>query len=199
MQYKKGSEVRKADYPIDKIFLNRWSPRAMSGEELTDTELFTLFEAARWAPSNNNEQPWRFIYAKRDTKHFDKFFKILGEFNQLWTKNASVLICLVAKRTFTAKEPPVLNRNNMSDSGSAWENLALQASVMGLVAHGMAGFNVEKARKDLKVPDDFDIVHMIAIGKHGPLSSIPERMQKSEVPNSRRPVAESIFEGEFKQ
>ncbi len=197
MQYKKGSEFRKTDYPINKIFLDRWSPRAMSDEPISDTELFTLFEAARWAPSNNNEQPWRFIYAKKGTKDFDKFFGLLVEFNQLWCKNASVLICLIAKKNFTKDNSP--NRNNMSDSGSAWENLALQASVMGLVTHGIGGYDVEKARKDLKVPDDYEVVHMIAIGKPGPLESIPERMQKAEAPNSRKPVSELIFEGEFKK
>ena len=197
MQYKKGSEFRKSDYPIDKIFLDRWSPRAMLGEPISDEELFTLFEAARWAPSNNNEQPWRFVYAKKGTKDFDKFFNLLIEFNQLWCKNASVLICLIAKKTFSNNNS--YNRNNMSDSGSAWENLALQASTMGLVAHGMGGYDVEKAHKDLKVPDDYEVVHMIAIGKPSSVDVLPERMQKSEAPNSRKPVNEIAFEGEFKK
>ena len=191
----KGSSARKADHPINKIFLDRWSPRAMSGDPITDSELFSLFEAARWAPSNNNEQPWRFIYAKQGTPEWNTFFSILVEFNQLWTKNSSVLICLIAKKTFEKDSTP--NRNHMSDSGAAWENLALQAASMGLVAHGMAGFDVEKARKELHVPADYEIVHMIALGKHGPIDAIPERMQKSEHPNSRKPITELIFEAKF--
>ena len=193
---KKGSEFRKSDYPINKIFLDRWSPRAMSGEPISDEELFTLFEAARWAPSNNNEQPWRFIYAKKGTKHFDKLFNLLVEFNQLWAKDASVLICLVAKKNFT-KEGNYPNRNHMSDSGSAWENLALQASLNNIVAHGMGGYDVEKARTELKIPEDHEVVHIIALGKPGSLQNLPERMQKSETPNTRKPLKELVFEGSF--
>ena len=196
MHYQKGSLVRKADYPIDKLFLDRWSPRAISGEPISDEELFTLFEAARWAPSNANEQPWRFIYAKRDTKHWQKFFNILGEFNQMWCKNAAVLICLIAKKNFNKDNSP--NRNALSDTGAAWENLALQGSLMGLVVHGMAGYDVEKARSDLEVLEDYEVVHMIAIGKPGPISVLHERMQKSEKPNDRKPIKEFIFEGKFK-
>lgn len=192
----KGSEVRKSDYPISEIFLNRWSPRAMSGESISDEELMTLFEAARWAPSASNEQPWRFIYAKRENKEqFDKFFDLLIEFNQLWAGNAAALVCLCAyKKTKDDKE----NRNFMSDAGSAWENLALQGSLMGLVVHGMAGYDVEKARKELNISEDYEIVHMIAIGKSGDLDKIPERMRKSEHPNERKPIGEFVFEGEFK-
>lgn len=205
MGYQKGSEVRKADYPIYKLFLDRWSPRAMSGEEITDEELMTLFEAARWAPSSSNEQPWRFVYAKRDTPHWNRLFGLLVEFNQMWCKNAAVLVCLIAKKSFKCKkdekeedceEKP--NRNHMSDSGAAWENLALQASLKGLVCHGMAGYDVEKAREELKVPDDYEVVHMFAIGKPGDISVLHERMQKSEKPNTdRNPVKDFIFEGEF--
>ncbi len=197
MAYKKGSSERIADYPISELFLNRWSPRALSGEAMTDEELMVLFEAARWAPSSNNEQPWRFVYAHRDSQDWEKFFGILSDFNRLWCKNASVLACLVAKKTFAKDNKP--NRNHMSDSGSAWENLALQASLNGYIAHGMAGYDVEKARKELKIPDDYEVVHMIAIGKPGELDMIPERMQKSEKPNSRNPVEEFAFEGEFKE
>ena len=98
MKYKKGSETRKADYPIDKIFLDRWSPRAMGGKSITDKELMMLFEAARWAPSSSNIQPWRFIYAKKDTEHWDTLFNLLNEFNQLWAKNAAVLVCLITEK-----------------------------------------------------------------------------------------------------
>lgn len=194
---KKGSEFRKPEYEIDKIFLDRWSPRAMNGESLSDNELMSLFEAAKWAPSSNNEQPWRFIYAKKNSEHWQSFFDVLIEFNQLWCKNADVLCYLVTKKTFTkdGKE----NRNHMSDAGAAWENLSLQASLNNIVVHGMAGYDVKKARAILKISEDYEIVHMIAIGKPGYLESIPERMQKSEVPNNRKPLKELVFEGKFKK
>ena len=195
MEYQRGSSIRKADYPIDKLFLDRWSPRAMSGESISDEELFILFEAARWAPSNNNEQPWRFVYAKRETKNWNKFFNLLIEFNQIWCKNAAVLVCLIAKKTFA--EGNKSNRNALSDSGAAWENLALQGMLKGLVVHGMAGYDVEKAKKELDIPEDYEVVHMIAIGKPAEISILHERMQKSEKPNNRKQVKDFVFEGKF--
>ena len=196
VRYQKGSSVRKSKYPIDKIFLDRWSPRAMSGESISDEELMTLFEAARWAPSDSNIQPWRFIYAKRGSPEWEKFFRVLVEFNQMWNKNAAVLVCLVAKKTNDKGKP---NQQAISDAGAAWENLALQGAKMGLVIHGMGGFDKEKSRTEFKVPEEYEIIHMISIGKPGDISVLHERMQKSENPSGRKPLNEIIFEGEFKE
>ncbi len=196
MEYKKGSSVRKADYTVSKIFLDRWSPRAMSGESISEKELFTLFEAARWAPSSFNEQPWAFVYARRDTKDWNTFLGILADFNQVWCKNAAALICLISKKTFKHSGKP--NRNHLSDAGAAWENLALQGSLMGLVVHGMSGYDVEKARKELKIPDEYDIVHMISVGKPGSPLELPENVKQNEKPNDRKHVGEFVFEGHFK-
>jgi len=196
MEYQKGSEIRKADYPIEKIFLDRWSPRSMSGEEISDEEFFTLFEAARWAPSTYNEQEWRFIYAKKGTENWERHFNLLAEPNQLWCKNAAVLVCLVSKRTFTRNDKP--NSVHTFDCGSAWENLALQASVMGLVAHGMAGFDSEKAKIELDVPDGYKVEMMFVIGRPGGKEDLPENLQKMETPSDRKKVSEFVFEGKFK-
>jgi len=194
VRYKIGSSIRKADYPVNKIFLDRWSPRAMGGEKISKKELMTLFEAARWAPSSSNNQPWRFVYANNGSKHWKKFFDLLVEFNQMWAKNASVLVCLCTKKTNKEGKP---DRNHMSDAGAAWENLALQASLMGLVCHGMGGYDVAKARKVLKVPKDHEVVHMFTLGRPGKLTMINERMRKNEVPNSRNKVKDFVFEGSF--
>lgn len=196
MQYTKGSSVRKSDYLIDSVFLDRWSPRAMSGENFSDEELMILFEAARWAPSAFNEQPWKFIYAHKETPDWTRFFSLLDEWNQSWCKNAGVLVCLIASKKFAKTDK--LNRNALSDAGAAWENLALQGSLKGYVVHGMAGYNVEKARGVLKVSDDYEIVHMFAIGKPGNKDDLPEKAKLAERPNSRKPVSEFVFEGEFK-
>ena len=139
-------EKRKPTYSIHPFILNRWSPRAMSGEELTDEELLPLFEAARWAPSSYNNQPWRFLYAKRNTKHWNTFFSLLGEFNQSWCKNAAVLIVVISHQNFEHNNKP--SRTHHFDTGAAWENLALEATHRGLVAHGMEGFEYEKARTE---------------------------------------------------
>ncbi len=197
MEYVKGSEMRKADYPISDLILDRWSPRAMSGEAISEEELMSLFEAARWAPSSSNNQPWRFIYANNGSDNWDDLFGLLVEFNQMWAKNAGVLVCLIAKKTNDKGE---VDRNHMSDAGAAWQNLALQGSSMGLVVHGMGGYDVEKAREVLKVPEDHEIIHIFSVGKPAGKEVLHERMQKSENPgaSARKKVSEFIFEGKFK-
>ena len=186
---------RKANYPIVPLILNRWSPRAMAGEEMTDEELMPLFEAARWSPSSYNNQPWRFIYAKRGTPAWKTFFNLMIEFNQSWTKNASVLVVVVSKKTFDHNKKPC--RTHSFDAGSAWMALALEASHRGFVTHGMEGFDFDKAAKALHVPDDYQVEAMLAIGKKGPLESLPEELQRREGPSDRRPLEEIVMEGKL--
>lgn len=186
---------RKPEYPIEELLLKRWSPRAMSGEGLSENEIGSLFEAARWAPSCFNEQPWRFLYAQRDTEHWPLFFDLLMEANQIWTKNAGVLVVAVSRRTFTRNDEP--NITHSLDTGSAWQNMALQATAMGLVSHGMAGFDHSKAKTDLKVPDDYSVEMMIAVGKPGDKSALPEVLIEREQPSNRLPASEISFAGTF--
>lgn len=187
---------RKPEYPINPLIINRWSPRAMTGEEIPDKELFSLFEAARWAPSAYNEQPWRFIYAKRNTKHWDKMFNLLGEFNQSWAKNAPVLILIISKKISSNNGKP--NPYHQFDTGSAWENMAVEAVNKGLVTHAMAGFNHKKARTELKIPDDYDPLAMVAVGKKAQKEMLPQQLQEREIPSQRKPLKEIVIEGEFK-
>ena len=187
--------TRTPTYNIHSLILNRWSPRSMTGEELTDEVLMSLFEAARWAPSSYNNQPWRFIYAKRNTEHWERFFNLLVEANKVWAKNAAVLVVVIARKNFEHNEKPA--RTNQFDSGAAWENLALEATSRGLAVHGMQGFDYEKARKDLEVPDNFDVMAIIAIGKRGPRNQLPLQLQEREYPNDRKPLREIVMEGLF--
>jgi nitroreductase len=186
---------RTADFPIEELFLRRWSPRAMSGLPLGDAELNTLFEAARWAPSTYNEQEWRFLYARRDTQHWEMFLHLLMEANQAWCKNAAVLVVVVSHKVFERNGKP--NPVHKFDSGAAFENLCLQAATMGLVAHGMAGFDRERARAELGVPDDYDVEAMIALGHPGNPDDLPEGLLEREVPSGRKPIHEIICEGPF--
>jgi len=165
----------------------------MSGATLTQEELLTLFEAARWAPSSYNEQEWRFLYARRETPHWPLFFGLLLEANQAWCQRAAVLVVVLARKVFTRNSKP--NPVHLFDAGSAWENLALQAASMGLVAHGMAGFNFANARSLLQVPEHFDVAAMVALGRPGNPADLPPELREREVLNNRRPVAESICEG----
>ena len=188
-------EFRKPDYPIEPLIYRRWSPRAMSGEPLSEKELLTLFEAARWAPSTYNEQEWRFLYARRDTPHWSSFFELLMEANQVWCARAAVLAVVLARKTLSRSGKP--NPVYLFDAGSAWENLALQASAMGVVAHGMAGFDFDKARRVLGVPDEFAVAAMFALGKPGDPNQLPAEVRERESISGRRPVRESICEGPF--
>ena len=139
---------RRPDNPVEAMIYHRWSPRAMSGESLTDSELMRLFEAARWAPSSFNEQPWRFVYARRDAEHWPRFFELLSDGNRRWAGAAAVLIVVVSRTSFERNGN--LSRTHSYDTGAAWQNLALQGSRMGLVVHGMAGFDYERARDVLR-------------------------------------------------
>jgi len=191
----KAENHRTPDYPIESLIVRRWSPRAMTGEPITDKEMWTLFEAARWAPSTYNEQEWRFVYARRDTPQWPGLFDLLVEGNQAWCKTAAMLVVVLAHKVFTRnnKENPV----HLFDTGCAFENLALQGTAMGLVVHGMAGFDYDKARTALGVPDDFAVAAMIAVGRPGDPSELPEDLREAEVPTSRKPVGEIACEGAF--
>ena len=184
---------RKADHTIVDLILNRHSARAMSGEGISQEELMQLFEAARWAPSSYNNQPWRFIYAHRDTPAWQPLFDTMVEFNQSWSKTAAALILVLSKKNFDFNGKP--SRTHSFDTGAAVENMALQAEAMGLVFHGMEGFNYDRARKDLNISDDYDIEALFAVGRPGPKESLPEALQKREELSDRKPVSSFIFEG----
>lgn len=190
-----ASKQRKADYPINSIFVKRWSPRAMSGQPITDQQLMTLFEAARWAPSTYNEQEWRFLYAPNGGGTWQTFFNLLMKANQVWCAKAACLVVVCSKKTFTLNGMP--NPVHTFDAGAAFENLALQGAEMGLVVHGMAGFDADKARKDLKIPDDYKVEAMIAIGQPGNPADLPAELREREVPTGRKSVSEIAREGLF--
>lgn len=196
--------MRKADYPILDVILNRISKRAFSDEMLSDEELMSLFEAARWAPSSYNNQPWRFLYAKRGTKNWDILFDLLVDFNKQWTKNAPVLVLLISKKIFSGMRGPSEKMNGKMatthsfDAGAAWENLALQASANGIIAHGMQGFDYERARLLFRVPSDYQVEALLAIGKEGEADSLSSELAaKDKTPSVRKPLKEIICEGPF--
>lgn len=191
----RGRVHRTADHPIEPLFLDRWSPRAMSGEPIDEPELMRLFEAARWAPSTYNEQEWRFLYARRDSAHWPAFFGLLMEANQAWCDRASVLMVVVSHKVFARDGRP--NPVHTFDAGAAFENLALQGAAMGLVVHGMAGFDRGRARGALQIPDDYDVEAMIAVGHPGDPEALPPQLWARETPSGRKPVAEIAREGPF--
>lgn len=189
-------EDRTSVYPINPIILNRRSLRAMNGQPLENNELFALFEAARWAPSSYNGQPWRFIYGKKGTEHFERLYSLLIEFNQSWCKEAGVLVCVISRMSFEKNNKP--SKTHSFDTGSAFENLCLEGTSKGYVVHGLQGFDYEAAKEKLHVPDNYQVEAMIAIGKPAPKETLRPELLEKEVPSNRKPLTEIIFEGTFK-
>ena len=190
---------RVADHPIEPIFLERWSPRAFTGEEISEHTLRTMLEAARWAPSSYNSQPWRFIYARRDNAHWDKFLGLLNEFNQSWVKTGSAIVFIVSAERMhvQGKEGTVPSYSHSFDAGAAWGYMALQAAHMGWAAHAMVGVDFDRAYAELKVPTGYRIEAAVAIGKKGPTDLLPEGLQAREVPSDRKKLTEIANEGQF--
>ncbi len=174
------------------LIRRRWSPRIYSDKEVSSEELTRLFEAARWAASSSNEQPWRFIVGRRGDETYKKIFAALVEFNQSWVKTAPVLVLSVGKKTFTSNGSP--NPYNLHDTGAASANLALQATADGLHIHSMAGLDREQVRASFAIPSDYEVGAAIAIGYFGNPDDLHERMRKNEVaPRERKPLAEFVF------
>ena len=185
-------------YPIHDLLRHRWSPRAFDERPLEPEKLKSLFEAARWAPSSNNEQPWRFLVAVKDNKsEYDRLFNCLVEANQQWAHRAPTLMLSLAKLKF---EDGSLNRHALHDTGMAVENLVIQATALGLVAHQMAGFRVDQMRTDCQIPGDYDPVAIIAIGYSGDPALLPERLRAREAqPRIRKPLTEMVYSTEWGQ
>ena len=192
---------RRSDYPINPLFLARWSPRLFTGESISEAQLLRLIEAARWAPSSSNAQPWRFLYALRDTPAWPKFFGLLNPFNQSWANTASALIVLVSNTMMTpaGSDKAIPARTHSLDAGAAWMALALEAVHAGWHSHAMAGFDVERAFTELDVPEGYRVEAAIAIGRKAAPENVPEAMRAREVPNDRLPLAAIAMEGGFRR
>lgn len=191
----KALKIRKANYPIEPLILGRFSPRAMSGEPFSDEELMPLFEAARWAPSCYNEQPWLFLCALKGSKEWPSFFNLLVPFNQSWAHAAGALVVITSKRNFSHNNKPSITHS--FDTGAAWMALALEGFARGYVVHGMGGFDYEAAKKVLCVPDDYCVEAMIAIGKMGDPQLLPPELAQKEVISQRKELSEIFRVGGF--
>jgi nitroreductase len=190
---------RTAEYEVDPIFLQRWSPRAFTGEAMPHGDLLRLFEAAHWAPSAFNGQPWRFVYAHRDTPAWDALFDLLIPYNQSWVKNASVLMFIISDRFRRAEgRDPAPVRSHAFDTGAAWAYLALEASRIGWAAHGMAGFDLARSYDALGVDaDQYEVHAAIAVGRIADPEVLDEALRAREVPSGRNAIATFAFEGKL--
>lgn len=194
-----ASRTRAPEYPADRIFADRWSPRGFTQEHVPERVLNTFFEAARWAPSAFNSQPWRFLYVLRNEPEFEAFLTPLIEFNQGWARHAAALVYLLSRKHFSpqGKTEPQLSRTHSFDSGAAWANFANQATVAGWVAHGMSGFDLDKARAMLRVPECFAVEIAIAVGRKGDGAHLPPVLLQREQPSGRSTVGDLVARGLF--
>lgn len=180
---------------IDSMFIDRWSPRAFKPLPLGQDQINSLFEAARWAPSCFNDQPWLFVYASEE-KDRERFLTALAEGNQVWAKNASLIIFLLFRKNFSHNDQE--NRHAPFDAGAAWMSLALQARKLGLYAHAMAGFSRQKAYELIQAPESqYDIIAAIAVGCRTQPEILPDTIAAKEIPSDRKKIEEVMREGKY--
>lgn len=195
---------RVPNFPVETLFLHRWSPRAFTAEPIPEAQLMTLLEAARWAPSCFNSQPWRFLYARRDTPQWDTFVGLLTADNQVWARNASALVFVVSNTLMknpaadeTGGDEWVPSYTHSFDAGAAWAQLGLQSTLAGLRAHGIIGIDMERTRLELNVPDNYRIEAAVAIGRQASIETLDDDLQKKEQPSVREPLSVIALEGGF--
>ncbi len=190
--------TRQTEHAIDAQFTDRWSPRSLTDQAVTETQVLSLLEAARWAPSASNHQPARFVWALRGEAGFAAINGALVPFNQSWAGKAAALIVVASKGTamgYDGTEGP--NVWAAFDAGAAWMNLALQAHSFGLVAHAMGGFDPAALAQAVGLPEGHSLHAVVAIGHRGAAEALPEGLQEREAPSPRNPLAASVFRGRF--
>ena len=183
----------KTEHPVHELIQKRWSPRAFSEKLVSPETLRSLFEAARWAPSSSNEQPWVFIVGTKDDSETNaKIVSTLVEFNQAWAVHAPVLVIAVSETEFARNKSP--NRNAFYDTGAAVAHLTMEATSRGLFVHQMAGFDPHKAMEHFHTPDGWEPIAAFAIGYPGDPNSLPEKLRERELaPRVRKPISEFVM------
>lgn len=190
--------TRHADHPIDAQYLSRRSPRAFGPQILQEAQLRQVLEAARWAPSASNNQPWRAAYGLREDADFARIAAGLNDSNRLWAAKAGALIVWASRRVVTGKDGgDAPNAWASFDAGTAWGFLALQAHSMGLIAHAMGGFDADVLAKNLAMPQDYQIHAVIALGHLGDVNDLPEPLRAREVFNQRQAQSDWAGRGKF--
>jgi nitroreductase len=185
------------EIPVHDLIRNRWSPRAFADKPVPPEVLRSLFEAARWAPSSYNEQPWAYVVATHDDKeNFEKMLSVLVEFNANWAKSAPVLALAISALAFEKNNAP--NRNAQYDTGAATALLSVEATSLGLAVHQMAGFDPDKARQVFEIPAGWDAIAAIAIGYPGDPESLPQPLRDRELaPRVRKPLSKFVMTGSW--
>ncbi|MFC3213641.1 MULTISPECIES: nitroreductase family protein [Novosphingobium] len=188
---------RIANPRIEKLIVDRWSPRAFDGSEIPQEDLDTILEAAGWAPSAYNVQPWTLLYARKGDENWELFLSQLIDFNAGWAKDASALVFVVSDRLMRSDKGDSANHSHSFDAGAAWALAAIQAQALGYHTHGMTGLKFGEAEAALGIPDDHRLEAAFAIGRMGDKTSLPAFLQEREVASNRKPLAEIVRAGKF--
>lgn len=182
--------TRQSEHPVDSLFLSRWSPRAYDSTALPLDDLLTILEAARWAPSAFNKQPWRFIYALPGDDYWSLFISLLDSFNGEWAQHAGALVFLLSDTHAPSHK---------FDAGAAWSHIALQSHQLGYQAHAMGGIFHGRIKQELAVPDTFTVEIGIAIGTMTNADQLPQKLRDREKPSMRLPLVDLVFSGRFSE
>lgn len=186
-------KIADSNYPIIEPIKNRWSARAFSDKKITEEELNTLFEAARWAASANNEQPWQYMFAHNGTEGFEKIWQCLMPGNQPWAKNANVLVVSIARKTMASNQAP--NYYSHHDLGMANAHLLIQATAQNIYGHPMAGFDKAKLTSELNLNPDQEALCVIALGYLADAETLEEPFKTRETtPRMRKNLESFVFE-----
>jgi nitroreductase len=189
--------AREADHPVAPQFTNRWSPRAFTEATMSEADVLALLEAARWAPSASNLQPWRMAYGLRGDASFEAIAEALVPFNRAWAEKAAALVVVASKTSMLRDGVDTPIATHAFDAGAAWAQLALQAHLSGYVAHAMGGFDHAKAAENLDLPEGYVLHAVVAVGIQGDVAQLPEMLQAREVPSSRNPIGEWAAPGKI--
>lgn len=188
---------RSPDHDIDPLFVERFSPRAFTGEALPESELMRMLEAARWAPSSYNSQPWRFLYALKGDRHWDTFFGLLVPANQKWAADTGAIVFLASNGLMKVGDELKPSYSRSFDAGTASMAFQLQAVRQGWHAHGMVGFDHARAPEVLRLPENHRIEAAFAVGRKTAEAGLSEEQKPREAPNGRRPITDFVFAGAF--
>ena len=188
---------RRSDHPVDPLFIGRWSPRAFTGEAIDGQDLLTAFEAARWAPSSLNAQPWRFVFARRGQARFGDFLDLLAERNRQWAHKASTLVFFLSDSEVAYKDKVMPSPSHAFDTGAAWANFAHQLHLLGYATRAIGGFDRTRAPDVLGAPPSFHIHAAVAVGRPAQAHTLPDTLREREGPSPRRPLSELVFEDVF--
>lgn len=191
---------RQPDHAINPVFFERWSARSFTGETMPEEDLLIMLEAARWAHSASNRQPWRFSYAMRSDAGFEQYVGFLDDGNRQWAHKAAAIVIVISQRRTKptdGSEPRNIGTHSL-DTGCALQSLTLQAAMLDYIAHPMAGILPEKIRAELGIDDeDYKVEAAVAIGRLAPKDELPERFREREKKSPRRPLSETAFRGGF--